>query len=420
MNILIANWKWDEGGGDWTYIKNIIELYTKKGHHIIPFSTKDGRNGPSAFSEYYVERLDYESISKKKTLKNSYDVLCRSIYSKDSRSKIFQLLRKNRVDLAHLNNIHNHLTPSIIPVLKKKNVPIIWTLHDYKIMCPNATLYNKSGLCEKCQAHNYLFCLFNRCKRNSYSASLVAALESYLFSFMNIYRYVDVFICPSDIVCDKVAESGIPRHKIVKIPHLYDSAEIDEIYFGTTEEDPSASYILFLGRLEPNKGVLTLLRAMKMLPDIRLLIAGTGSQEKELIDYIRLHNLDNVEVLGSLSKPEALKKIRMAKIIVCPSEWLEVFGYVITESMMMGKPVIASNIGAIPELIVDEVTGILFKPGDDQQLAQKIRWVFSDTALRKKIGQNARTHAKGISDMETYYKALTAIFSSLGLKATDI
>src|ERR1700687_3114677 len=140
MNILIANWSWYPTGGDWTYIKSICEVYEAKAHHIVPFSMKNEKNFPTEYDKYFLNGIDYKKLNKKKTIKSGIEVFVKSIYSFEAKRKLTILLRENKIDIAQLNNINNYQTPSIISVLHKHKIPIVWRVLDYKLICPNRAL----------------------------------------------------------------------------------------------------------------------------------------------------------------------------------------------------------------------------------------------------------------------------------------
>src|SRR6266496_3545055 len=136
--ILVVNWSWYSSGGDWTYIDNVRRFYESRGHEVIPFSMKDDRNFDSPFAKYFVSNIDYKNLNKNKNPLSALKVLKTSLYSVEAKRKIRWLLSENKIDLVHLNNIHHYLTPSsIIPEIKKYDIPIVWTVHDYSILCPN-------------------------------------------------------------------------------------------------------------------------------------------------------------------------------------------------------------------------------------------------------------------------------------------
>jgi glycosyltransferase involved in cell wall biosynthesis len=409
MNILVANWTWYPSGGDWTYIDNVTRLYRKHGHTIIPFSMQDARNYSTPFSKYFIDHIDYKTLNETKTINSGIEVLKKSIYSKEARIKLSKLLEIQHIDIAHLNNINNYLTLSIISVLKKKGIKIIWTLHDHKILCPNTTFFSDDAICESCKGAKFYNCTLKRCKRGSYLASFIASLESYFNVIADYYSDIDYFICPSRFLHDKVVEYGFSEKKVKLIPNCYDTELL------TTNVDKSDNntndYILFIGRLEKIKGVLTLIKAFAELnSNVRLKIIGDGSQRKEIESYLSLRKIQNVDLEGIKSKNDVIHFIRNCMFTVCPSESYENFPFSIVEAMHMGKPVIGSKIGGIPELIIDQKTGFTFQPGSFKELSQKIEILSRDKELINFLGKNAKIYISEITDMETHYKRLEALF----------
>lgn len=408
MNILIANWAWYPSGGDWTYIKTVSEIYEELGHHVVPFSMKDERNLPSEYSEYFIDNINYRDLNQDRSFGSAVEVVSKSVYSSEAVGKLKALLKVVKIDLAHLNLIHHYLTPAIIKVLNEHQIPIIWTLHDYTILCPQSTFISNDKVCEQCRVGNFYRCAVNRCKKGSLLASSLAAFENYFHNFLNYYQYVDYFICPSLFSYNKYKSFGFFPDKLRQIYHTY-NFESPEI-LGKPENENR--YIVYVGRLEKIKGVHTLLQAMQFNTDIKLKIIGDGSEELSLKAFKDLHSLDNVEFLGKLPKEEVLLAIKKSDFLVCPSEWYEVLGLTIFEAMLMGKPVIGSDIGAIPESVIHGQTGLLFQPGNAADLSEKIQTLYNSSELSI-MGDNAFRHIKSISDRGRHVEALKDIIEGL-------
>jgi glycosyltransferase involved in cell wall biosynthesis len=408
MNILIANWAWYPSGGDWTYIETVSEIYEELGHHVVPFSMKDERNVPTKYSDYFIENINYKELNKVRTFDSAVQVASKSVYSSEAVQKLRELLKAVKVDLAHLNLIHHYLTPAIIKVLKEHNIPIIWTLHDYTILCPQSTFISNDEVCERCRDENFYHCAVNRCKKRSFLASSLAAFENYFHRYLNYYKYVDYFICPSVFSHNKYRSFGFFPDKLRQIYHTY---KADSECLGNYPND-NLRYIVYVGRLEKIKGVHTLLAAMQLNPNINLKIIGDGSEEVNLKTFASIGSLNNVEFLGKLSKAEVLTAIKGCDFLVCPSEWYEVLGLTIFEAMLMGKPVLGSDIGAIPESVINWQTGLLFKPGNAADLSEKINMLYNSSQLSI-MGENARIHIKSLSDRRRHIAELQKLIPGL-------
>ena len=408
MNILIANWAWYPSGGDWTYIKTVSEIYEELGHHVVPFSMKDVRNPPSDYSEYFIDNINYKELNQDRSMSSAIEVISKSVYSSEAVQKLNALLKAVKVDVAHLNLIHHYLTPVIIKILKEHNIPIIWTLHDYTILCPQSTFISNDKVCEQCRGGNFYRCALNKCKKGSLLASSLAAFENYFHNTLNYYQYVDYYICPSLFSYNKYKSYGFFPDKLRQIYHTY-KFESTQILNDTENKD---RYIIYVGRLEKIKGVHTLLQAMQFNPGIRLKIIGDGSEEVNLRKFKQTNSLANVEFLGKLNKEEVLLNIRKSDFLVCPSEWYEVLGLTIFEAMLMGKPVIGSDIGAIPESVIDGQTGYLFQPGNAVELSEKIEMLYNGSQLSL-MGENAYKHILSISDRDRHIEALRGVIKGL-------
>lgn len=411
MNILVANWTWYPSGGDWTYVEYVTKLYQEKGHEVIPFSMKDPRNFASDYSEYFIEHIDYKKVNKK-SLTDGLKVIKKSIFSTEAQQQLEKLLDKVKIDFAHINVIHHYITPAILKTLKDRGIPIIWTLHEYTPICPESTFISHGKICEKCFGGAFHHCVTNKCKKGSYPASVVAALENYVHKYLNYYAYVDHYLCPSVFLYEKFKSFNFFPEKLVQLYHGYDYEEIE-----TAKKQIIASsnerYIVFVGRLEKIKGAHTVLSAIKDHPEINLKVIGTGTQQEELMKFMADNNLRNVEFMGKKSKKETLELIGKAEFLICPSEWYEVLGFTVVEAMAMGKPVIGSKIGAIPEMVIDRYTGFLFEPGNYLQLSEKINELYNNKTLLLQMGANAEKHIRSLIDTEKHFSGLQSLIPSL-------
>jgi glycosyltransferase involved in cell wall biosynthesis len=391
----------------------VCRLYEKHGHSVIPFSMHDDRNFATPFSKYFLRKIDYKEMNQKKTISNGLKVLEKSIYSFEAKSKLEALLDENRIDIAHLHNIHNYHTVSILPVLKKRKIPIVWTLHDYKILCPNINFISHDKVCESCKGGSFYWCTLKKCKKNSLPASIIASVESYLNHATGAYDHVDYFLCPSDFMRKKFIEHGFPENRLIYLPNCYfqDANAVEE----RSKDESKNPYLLYVGRLESYKGIASLLKAFARYPkDLTLKIVGDGSQREELIALKEKLHLQNVEFLGRKSKEDVNDYLANCKFAVCPSEWYENLPFAVIEAMLASKPVVGSRIGGIPELIVDGETGFTFEPGNVQELSDTIMKMVNDPSGIIRMGKNAKMRTKQIIDPESHYRKMSEVFTKLG------
>jgi glycosyltransferase involved in cell wall biosynthesis len=414
LNILIVNWTWYPSGGDWTYIENLCKFYESLGHTVIPFSMENEKNIPSPYSEYFIANIDYRALNKNKTLVSGLKAVRNSIYSTEARSKLKLLLDKYPIDIVHLNNVHHYLTPaSIIPEIKKKNIPIIWTLHDYVILCPNTTFISHETVCEKCKGGKFYQCVVNKCKKQSVPASFVAALESYANEYSNPYKHVDYFICPSEFIKNKFEAFGFDSRKLKQVYNLFDIHSVSGQY-EAPPETTERPYIIYVGNILKVKGIFTLVKAMKGL-DLELKVVGSGEHFEELKELIQREQIQNIKLLGKMPKEEVFRFVQHSLFVVVPSEWYENLPYSLVEALLLAKPVLGADIGGIPELVMNDITGKLFQPGNTAELRSKIELMISDKEKLLQMGRNAREHALNMVNYETFAQRMSPVFESLQL-----
>jgi len=405
MKVLQINKFYYLKGGSERYFFDLCRLLEQNRHQVIHFSMRSERNLPSIYHHYFAPKIDYQQ--SKSTLKKIKDAIY-FFSNPQANLKLEKLITDTKPDIAHLHNIYHQLSFSILSVLKKHKIPTIMTLHDYKLICPNYTLYRQGKICEKCQKGKYYYTVINKCIRNSYLASGLCCLEAYFNYITNIYENIDLFIAPSNFLRKKFIQFGFPQHKIVHLPNFTNkSTEI------TCRPANNDAYILYFGRLSPEKGLLTLLNAMKLLPNIKLKISGQGSQENQLKKFIQENSLDNITFLG-FNKGDSLKKlISQSTLIIIPSEWPENFPISILEAFSLGKPVIASNIGGLPELVQNNQTGLLFEPGNYIDLKNKIEQLLNNPLKIQKMGKIAQEAIKNNYSSEIHYKKIIKIYQTV-------
>ncbi len=414
LNILVVNWTWHPSGGDWTYVENLCKFYQSKGHEIIPFSMKNEKNLPTPYAEYFITKIDYQELNRNKSLIKGVSIIRKTIYSTEARSKLKSLLDNHPIDIVHLNNIHHYLTPaSIIPEFKKRNIPIIWTLHDYVILCPNTTFISNEKICEKCRNGKFYQCIINRCKKQSVPASFVAALESYANSFYNPYKHVDYFICPSEFIKAKFESFGFEARKLIQVYNLFDVQSVSDGY-QTVLESNVKPYIVYVGNILRVKGIFTLVHAMAGL-DLDLYVIGSGEHFGQLKELVESGRFANVKLLGKLPKKEVFRYVQQSAFVVVPSEWYENLPYSLIEALLLARPVLGADIGGIPELVVNDITGYLFQPGNVTDLRSKILLMKDDRNKLNQMGIEARKHALNLVNFEAFEKKLSPIFESLQL-----
>lgn len=408
MKVLQINKYYYLKSGSERYLFNVSSLLESRGHQIIPFAMKHEKNTPTEYQEYFVENIDYDKVIKEGFFKRICDGF-KSIYSLEARNKLLKLIEEKNPDIAHVHKISNTLTPSILYALKRKDIPIVMTLHDYRIVCPNYNMYdpNVSNICEACKGHKYFNALTKKCQKSSYLIGLNIAVESYLYHVLKTYsNTIDLFISPSNFVMKKVIEFGIDQEKVVCIPHFVKCDHYTPNY-------ANSNYILYFGRIEKHKGIKTLIDAIKGRKDIDLRIAGGGTFRDELRNYSKKNNIKNVAFLGFLPEHELIALIKNCLFTIVPSEWYEPFGFTVLESFALGKPVIGADIGGIPDLVRNKHTGMLFRSGDPKDLEDKISYLFDHKDSVSEMGKNARETVEKEYNADLHYERLIEAYKKI-------
>ncbi|CAN5805007.1 glycosyltransferase family 4 protein [soil metagenome] len=418
MKVLLVNWSWYPTGGDWTYVNNVRALYEKQGYEIIPFSTINEKNIEEKGPAYFIDSPDYKLLNKNKNIFNGIKAVKNSIVSFNAVKKIEEVLSQHDIKIAHLHNIHHYITPAIIWKLKKAGVKVIWSLHDYKIICPESQFISKETICEKCIGGSFYHCSTNKCKRDSLPASVIATTEAYFYHKSGIYDKVDAYLCPSAFLKGKFRQFGFEENKLHVSNLCYDISLVDNFIQENKNHDVSLSkatgedYILYVGRIEDVKGIRTLIKAVQGT-GIKLKIVGSGAAEEALKALLQQENSTNIDFLGFQNKQSVFTLTLNSRFVVCPSEWYENFPFSIIESFLFSKPVIGSAIGGIPELVIHGETGFLFEPGNVSDLRKKLETLWNNNDLINTMGANARKHVYDIVNFETHWSKLNSIINNI-------
>lgn len=397
LKVLFANKFFYLKGGAETVMFDEIDLMKKHDVDVVEFSMCDPRNRASKYVSYFVSSRDYRSTSRTTRLRSALSF----IHSREAVDKISHLIRDEKPDILHCHNIYHQLTPSIINAASRVRIPIVLTLHDYKIVCPVYTRLSNGKVCTKCSDGRYEALLRQRCADGSVGRSGLLWVEARFHALVGSYRRVDRFIAPSRFMLDAVVPL-LGENRIVYIPNGVDTSRIE-----ASRQDEG--FVLYLGRLSSEKGVETLLRAHAAdNASWRLVVAGSGPLLGNLQSRFPL-----AEFTGHLTGESLETRLRQASMIVVPSEWHENNPLSILEAMAHAKPIVASRIGGIPELVRHGRTGLLFEPGDAQQLSGHIRTLLDDSDLRKKFGNEARRIAEAEYSIERHGAAVLSLYNSL-------
>ncbi|MBT4836862.1 MAG: glycosyltransferase [Methylococcales bacterium] len=392
MKILLINkFHFLRGGAERVYLET-KEILESNGHEVVCFSMKDNRNLPSNQEKYFVENVDFSNT------KNWFKKSLRFLYYPKAGELLEQLIVKEKPDVAHIHNYNHQLTFSILKPLKKHKIPIVQTLHDYQLISPNYSLYSHNKIDECAYKRKYYKCVYKKSVRGKFLPSLLAALEMYLQLIFKFHKKIDLFVSPSKFLREKVRDWGFDV-PIRVVPNFVDLEKLKPTH------EPG-DYVLFLGRLSQEKGVMTLVKAARKLPEIKVKIVGSGPQEGKIAHYIKKKQVKNVELLGRKEGDEVFELIKGCRFMVVPSEWYENYPMSVLESLALGKPVLASKLGGLQEMIMENRTGWFFEAGNVYDLRKKIKMHFPDLRTIEQLGKSGRKFVEQNNSSQMYYDRL--------------
>lgn len=402
----LNSYHYRRGGSDAVYFDH-AKLFDDLGWENAYFSMHHPKNVETPWSKYFVEELE---LSHDYSMLQKISMSAKAVYSLEAQRKLKMVIEEFQPNIAHAHCIYHHLSPSVMPVLKKADVPVVMTAHDLKIACPAYKMMNSSGICERCKSGNYLHLLKHKCLHNSLAVSGLVMVEAYFNRMLKSYRNnLSKIVTPSRFFKDKLVEWGWPQEMIVYIPNFIH-------YDGYTPDYNPGDYFLFFGRLAEEKGADTLIRASAK-SGCKVKFAGTGPEEDNLRKLAE--SLDaNVEFKGFCSGDTLHDLVRGCRSVILASQWYENAPISILEAYAFGKTVIGANIGGIPEMIVNDETGFLFDSGDMDQLADQMSQVnaLPDSKLID-MGKYAREYVEKTYSKENYLDKTLELYSELGVSS---
>lgn len=399
MKILMVNKFLYPNGGSETYMFTLGEQLTKMGHEVQYFGMEHEGRVVGNRVNAYTSDMNFHGGSK--LAKLTYPL--KTIYSGEARKKLRLVLEDFQPDVVHLNNFNYQLTPSVILEVEAwrkqtgRSCRMIYTAHDYQLVCPNHMLYRpeEGRTCEACIGGHYESCMKHRCIHGSRARSALGMLEAKYWNGRNTYALIDRIICCSAFMKEKLDTNLIFRDKTVAL-HNFVADDLPQ----AREKRP---YVLYFGRFAAEKGMDMLLAACRELTEVQFVFAGSGSMEGELA------GAPNVKYVG-FQQGDALKKlIAEARFTVYPSVWYENCPLSVMESIASGTPVIGARIGGIPELIEEGKTGLLFESGNVQELTKQIRRLWDDATLRASC--EAACRAQHFDTAEEYARKLLTYYA---------
>ena len=387
MKILLSNKFYYRRGGDCIYMLNLEQLLKEHGHEVAVFAMDYPENLDTPWKKYFPSNM------------NKLMALTRPFGSQEVKRKFGRLLDDFNPDVVHINNVHTQLSPVIAELARKRCIRVVWTLHDYKLLCPRYDcLRDGKEICEKCFGGDKTPCKIYRCMKGSRLASEVGYREAVMWNRERLEACTDLFICPSGFMAEKMAQGGFRKEKLKVLCNFIDTKKCRKDNYD--KED----YYCYVGRLSHEKGVATLIEAAARLP-YRLKVIGGGP----LLEQLKIKNEQlkgNVEFLGFRQWDDIKDIVGKARFTVIPSEWYENNPLSVIEAQCLGTPVLGARIGGIPELIDEGRNGMTFESGNTNDLTEKIKTMFDVKFDYKGIADVAMKHYNA----ENYYKEIMKIY----------
>lgn len=381
MKILAIHNHYLEKGGEDEVFNAEVKLLQDHGHKVVLYEK----------TNEYIKNLSF--------FKKLFFALTQPGFSKAVYKEIKEIVKREKPDIAHIHNIFLCITPSVYVALKEGGVPIVQTLHNYRFFCPKGTFFNNGMICEKCSNRNFYNGVLKKCWRNSFLLSFF--LAKLLYTWSSFFKIIESYIVLSEFSKDKFVRLGLEKEKMyLKTNFLVTEPEGDR---------QDHNYAVFIGRIVDYKGINTLMQTIKINPSFNLKIIGDGPLRKEVCDCASTYN--NVEYLGQLDKSSVFTIINNSSFVIFPSECYENMPMVILESFASSKPVLASKLGAIKEFVVDGVNGVLFEPGNAEDLGAKISYLFSHNEERIEMGRNANRIYRERFSKEKNFQDLMSIYT---------
>ena len=388
MKILMVNKFLYPRGGCETYMLNLAEELKAKGHEVEYFGMYDENNTVGNSLGLYTTNMDFHSKGLARFL-----YVFKIIYSFEAKRKIEKVLDDFKPDVVHMNNINFQLTPSIIYAVKKRNIPLVQTVHDYQMICPNHLLYSFGEVkpCERCISGSKFNCFKYNCIHGSKVKSLIGSIEAKLYSILKTYKKVDLYICPSKFLEEKLlSASELYKGKTLALHNFIEKKPMPQKIV------PEKPYVAFASRLSKEKGVDLLCETAKMLPEYSFIVAGSGPDGECLKD------IPNITMKGFLTGDELISLMANAKVMLLPSVWYENCPLSILETHSFGVPVITMNSGGMAELVEDGKTGALINEPTPEAIAEAIRRCFEDEEYYDILKQNCETMREKIIEVSEY------------------
>ena len=401
MKIIQANKFYYLRSGAARYMLELSNWLESEGNEVIPFAMQHPKNLTSKYQGYFPSFVQTQDVNLGL---GAVKTLGRMMYSLEARRNMSDLISDVHPNICHLHNVYSQLSPSILRPLHNNKIPVVMTVHDHHLISPQYNIWAE-GCGKDYRNVGVIKGTLSRFHKRSYAASFAQVFTYKLHRAFRFYeRYVDMFLLPSEYMKRQLLVGGFPEEKMQVIRYGIDLDDRKPHY----EHD---DYALYVGRLSEEKGIDTVLSLAKVLPDIQFKIVGSGPDADRL--HKLAHGLDNVELLGFRSGDALQELYDNATVVLIPSRVHENFPLITLEAMAAGKPIVASNVGGIPEIVEDHITGFLVHPLDIQAWTEALMRAFYDDHMQETMSRNARAVVEKDFSLDVNHNRMRSIYESL-------
>lgn len=418
MKIIICNKYYFVTGGPERYMFGLTDVLRRMGHEVIPFSVSSDKNEPTPYASYFVsppvasELYGGKLAHSKLGLGTKVHMAQRAAYSREARQKLRSLIRDTQADMVYILNFTSYLSPSIIDAAHDEHVPAVVRLSSFDLICANHMFLRDGKICTECM-HGKYHSVLHRCVGGSFSASLAKSVAMYYHDLSGIYKRVDAFVAPAKFMAQTLMAAGYSSERINHIPTFVDSGHFQPR--GT--DVPLDDYMLYFGRIAPDKGLGTLIDAYALLgpqaPPLLLMGWSEPAEEQRLRARCAELGLSNVHFIGAAQGEKMVSVVQRARFVIVSSVWFENTPNTVYEAFACGRPVIATDIGSLPEQVVPEYNGLLFELGNPKDLARQMQRLLDDPGFADWLGANGLDAIRHEYSAQTHANRLLALFRSL-------
>ena len=400
MKILEINkFNFANAGADKHFL-DLVELLRANGNEVAVFAMDHPKNNFSPWKKYFLSYVGYNREDS--TFWQKFKGVFRIFYSLEAKRKIAKLLNDFQPDIVHIHNIYHQISPSILPEIKKRGIPVVMTVHDYALICPDYLMECNSRNWEEIKTDGWLSFVLNRCFKNSYAKSLIAVLSFYFHKYLDIYdKNIDLYISPSTFTKNILVKNGLVEDKIIILPHFHTA----DIYDKKIQTDSNEKYVLYAGRISADKGVYELVDTFRKMSNVSLYLAGKKDE-----NFI-LKETKNIHYVGFLSHEQLSRYIKNSLFLVSFSYLPETFGLVALEAASNAKPFVGLDNGAYGEIVENGQDGYICQNTDEMQ--EKIEKLVYDEGLRILFSRKALKKSARFSSQKYYEEIMHAFYNTL-------